>query len=363
MSSEGEHLPPAPPQAPPGVEGPAGPPGLRGLASVLGQPAAMEALNRMVAGGRIPSALLFFGPRHVGKRTAALALAQALNCPAEPGRGCGRCPPCRKIAEGTHPDVEVVSPDGQFIRIDQVRELGARLGLIPFEAKKRVQVIAQAERMNPPAANAFLKTLEEPPADTLIVLCAESAARLPETIASRCLPLRFGFLPEPVLRTLLGATAGEAPRAAAFGARLAQGRVLPGLPQKAPHWMELRKEAFEALEAITGQQEGGFPAVSEAIGRWCGSEDWKFVLQWLETLFRDLALLGSGVAGGRAINADCPDELGSLLRRFAPPGAEACHRRVLAAREALEINANRVLTLEALWLGFKEIANPAGAPP
>ena len=87
--------------------------------AILGQEQAVGSLRGVLAGGRVPSAVLFLGPHHVGKRTTALALAQALNCQGRDGDGCGRCPPCRKIEEAVHPDVEVVEPDGQFIRIDR----------------------------------------------------------------------------------------------------------------------------------------------------------------------------------------------------------------------------------------------------
>ncbi|MCH7479331.1 MAG: DNA polymerase III subunit delta' [SAR324 cluster bacterium] len=163
---------------------------------IQGQERVIATLRRMIAGGRIPSALLFAGPHNVGKRSTALALAKALNCPEGQGEACGQCPTCRKIGQGVHPDVLLVEPEGQFIRIDQVREVVGSLALNPFEAKKRVVVVAEAERMNPQAAHAFLKTLEEPPADTLIVLCATGAAQLLETIVSRCLPIRFAPLPE-----------------------------------------------------------------------------------------------------------------------------------------------------------------------
>lgn len=325
---------------------------------IQGQAAAVEVLSRMVAGGRIPSALMFLGPHHVGKRTTALALAQALNCAAAPGEGCGSCPPCRQIAEGSHPDVEVIQPDGRFIRIDQVRGVSERLGLIPFGTGRRVIILAQAERMNPPAANAFLKTLEEPPADTLIVLCAESAAQLPETVASRCLPVRFGLLPREVVLDLLGRRGEMTGEQAAFAAGLAQGRLLPGLPEQVERWLALREEA---LQCLAEGGPGAFPALSEKIARWGGGEDWKFVLGWLETCFRDLALLGEDGDAARLVNADRREALGRLEGRYPVASAAACFDRIQAAREALAVNTNRALTLEALWLGLG--AEAAGGRP
>jgi DNA polymerase III subunit delta' len=322
--------------------------------AIQGQEAALGFLQGALRRGRIPSAYLFLGPHHVGKRTTALALAMALNCRDEAARAaadaCGACASCRKIAADTHPDVETIRPDGQFLRIDQVREVAERLALIPFEARKRVVIVAQAERMNPPAANAFLKTLEEPPTDTLIVLCAQEARRLPETIVSRCVPVRFRLLPADIVRGLLAAEGQLSGEALDFALRFAQGRLRPELGEKTPRWMKLREDCIHAL---TGLHRPMFGQLSEEVGRWAGSEDWRFVLEWLESWFRDLALHAEGVGADGLVNGDRPAELAQCAQWFGAGRALRAHRAVLDTREALALNANKALALEALWLGFK----------
>lgn len=320
------------------------------FSSVHGQAEALAFLQEAMRRGRIPSAYLFLGPHHVGKRTAALTLAKALNCAVAQDDSCDRCPSCRKIDEDVHPDVETVRPDGQFIKIGQVREVGEHLGLIPFEARKRVVILARAERMNPQAANAFLKTLEEPPHDTLIVLCANQAARLPETIVSRCVPVRFRLLPTQTTRELLEKAGDLDADTLDFAVRFAQGRLRPELLGKAAHWMKLRDDMIHCLTEL---QRPIFPQLSESVARWSASEDWRFVLEWLETWFRDLALLGAGAPEARLINGDRLDPLRTCGRWFTSERAEHCHEQVLATRDALLINANKTLALEALWLGFK----------
>jgi DNA polymerase-3 subunit delta' len=322
--------------------------------AIRGQEPALGSLRGALRRGRIPSAYLFLGPHHVGKRTTALALASALNC-AEPAAqaeadACGACPPCRKIAAAVHPDVETIHADGQFIKIDQVREVADRLALIPFEARKRVVIVAQAERMNIQAANAFLKTLEEPPHDTLIVLCAEDARRLPETIVSRCVPVRFRLLDAATARELLGADGTLAGETLDFALRFAQGRLRPELADKAAHWMKLREELIHGL---TGLHRPMFAQLSEQIGRWAGSEDWRFVLEWLESWFRDLALFMAGIPPERLVNGDRPAELSQCAERFSAERVQRAYRDVLDTRGALLMNANKALALEALWVGFK----------
>ena len=322
--------------------------------AIEGQQPALDALRRMLAAGRVPSALLFLGPHHVGKRTTALALAKALNCAT--GEGCGACPPCRKIEEGVHADVEVVAPDGQFIKIDQVRAVTDKLGLVPFEARKRVVVLSQAERMNPPAANAFLKTLEEPPTNTLIVLCAQSTSGLFDTIVSRCLPLRFGLLPDQVLRRLLSGQGGEGGlegEALEFAVRFARGRLRPDLRERAGPWMAMREELMQDWGRLDA---AALVELSQKFAKWSASDDWKFVLEWLETWFHDLALLHGAAREARLVNGDRLEVLREWGHRYSQHVALGCHRRVLQAREASRLNVNKQLGLEALWLGCKELA-------
>ena len=334
--------------------------------AIQGQQTAIEHLQAMSASKHVPSALLFLGPHHVGKRSTALALTQALNCPQGPRTACGICPSCRKVTEGTHPDLIVVKPDGQFVRIDQIREIAQRLSLMPYEAKKRVVILTRAEAMNPQSANAFLKTLEEPPADTLLVLCAPSEGQLPDTIVSRCLPVRFQPLPFPIVETLLAAQAELSAEELSFCARFAQGCIRPELATKAGPWMILRDEV---IQTIGRMDAASFAQVTEKSAKWGSGEDWKFVLAWLETWFRDLALLGSsgatsgaGMLGNQAlqhllVNADRMDQLMDWGRRFTPELALEGYRLVLATRQSLKLNASKPLAMEALWLQLRNALN------
>src|SRR5262249_51292640 len=116
------------------------------------------------------------------------------DCGRAPGSGCGECEPCNKIERGLHPDYLVVLPDGAFIKIAQVRQVTARAAYRPHEGRVRVVVLDPADAMNLEAANALLKTLEEPPADTHFVLCSAAPERLPVTVRSRCQRGRFARL-------------------------------------------------------------------------------------------------------------------------------------------------------------------------
>jgi DNA polymerase-3 subunit delta' len=340
------------------------------LKALRGQDAAVAVLRRMVARGRVPGALLFLGPEHVGKRTAALALAQVLNCeaPLAAGRGgpdaCGTCASCRRIDSGAHPDVLAIAPEGQFLKIDQIRAVTGRLGLNPLLARRRFVVLARAHRMNDAAANAFLKTLEEPPADTTLVLCATEAAALPETIVSRCMAVRFVPLADAVLLELLRAQqealpagrgkpkAGDAALEGPvldFAVRFAQGSLRPELKDQAAGWYAVR----DALVAALGELPAGGDLAGDRLTRFSAKETVPFVLEWLETWWRDVAVLAAGGSPARLINGDRGEILAQWPARLGVRAAQDCHRRVLAMREALQFNVNAALALEGLWLGFK----------
>lgn len=165
------------------------------LSSVHGQDRVIALLRRAFERSRMPHAYLFSGPRGAPLVETALALAGALNCQTRPGEGCGQCVSCGKIAGGIHPDVVTLVREGagQIVPIENVRnQVIARLGLPPHEADVRVFIIEEATAMAPPAANALLKTLEEPPARTMFVLCTVAPEQLLPTIRSRCQRVRFG---------------------------------------------------------------------------------------------------------------------------------------------------------------------------
>jgi DNA polymerase III subunit delta' len=136
-----------------------------GFSQILGQGSATSILRNGLINGRLAHAYLLVGQEGVGKRATALMLTKAMNCqsPPAPGDACELCPSCIKINSWNHADLLLVEPDGEVIKIDQIRELQKRLRFRPMEGKSRACLLDPADRMNAAAANALLKTLEEPP--------------------------------------------------------------------------------------------------------------------------------------------------------------------------------------------------------
>src|ERR671915_1042961 len=196
-----------------------------------GHPAALAVIRRAVETERPPHALLLVGPDGVGKTTLAFDLAAGLLClDADPARRpCRECSACRKVDHGNHPDLHRLAPEGAGgqVRLGQVQRLAAELVLLPLEGRYRVAIVEAAQRLNPDAQNALLKTLEEPPPRVCIILCADDEADLLPTVRSRCARLRLGPVSGDEIAALLGERGfADASRSSAL-ARAASGR--PGL--------------------------------------------------------------------------------------------------------------------------------------
>jgi DNA polymerase-3 subunit delta' len=322
------------------------------LGEIVGQDRAVAQLRQAWAAGRLGQAYCFHGPAGVGKRTTALALAQAVNClaPAPGPDACGTCPACRLIAAGSHPDVVTVGPeDKAVISIDQIRDVGTRSSRRPYQGRTKVWILDPADRMQEPAANALLKTLEEPAGIALFVLVTAAPSALLPTILSRCQGVRFDLLGEAALRTILARHARSADEAAAIlplaagSAERAIGLDLAGARAARDRVVE---QVWDALDSPLHVLE-----CAERL-----AEDRGRLEEALETLIgfsRDLAVLKVGGASAPLLHADCRDRLAALAARTTLPAILAIFAAQIEAQRLLARNANPRLTAEHLLLSMR----------
>jgi DNA polymerase-3 subunit delta' len=306
--------------------------------------------------GSLPPSLIFAGPDGVGKRLAALAVAQILNCQAaEPPENdaCGKCASCTRIARNVHADLLIVEPgDTGAIKLDQVRDAIDRTGYRPFEGRKRVIIVDRADGMLVEAQNALLKTLEEPPSTSMFVLVTSRPDILLPTVRSRCQRLRFGRLSAQevagVLMTKHDYTAADAHAAAAA----ADGSIGVALAGDSDDFVEARETAVEVLQGVANASD---PRRRLDTGKTlAGSGDRDEVrrrLRALASMLRDLGALGAKADEAHLANADLRDGLRRLSSAFDAHRITGGFAAIDKALDAIDRNASPKIVAD--WLAFQ----------
>lgn len=318
---------------------------------IIGHQRPLRLLQKAILSDHLPQAYLFYGPEGVGKRLTALTLAKALNCEEEEGDCCDTCLSCRKIGDSNHPDVSVICRDGQFIRIESIRQLQRSLSYRPYEGKRRVCVLDGADRMKVESANALLKTLEEPPPDTLFILLTTEKDSLLPTIVSRCQDLGFTSLPIDQMVEHLTPRLSIAEVEAKTVAELSQGSLGRALEMVDHEVCEKRPKIIQDLIELPSQDARWAFSKAESLENL--GESLFFVFPIMISWYRDLIIWKERQDADRLINQDFCEE---IKGRAAIMSARSLFRRIEAINKtsrALEYNANRLLAMESLMLELR----------
>jgi DNA polymerase-3 subunit delta' len=322
------------------------------LRDVIGHARLVGLLARAVARDTLPPALLLAGPAGVGKRRVALAVASAINC-LDPVLGgplerdaCGKCPACRRIERGVHPDVVLLEPgDSGTIKIEAVRDVIDRAGFRPFEGRRRVVVIDEADALMHQAQNALLKTLEEPPSASSFMLVSSLPDALLDTVRSRCPRLRFGPLPVADVAAALVRDHGFDAAEARAAADASDGSIGGALAAQGADLVEAREAAATLLRQMA---RGGDPArrldSAKHLAPQKGTpgsdrDQLAACLRALSSLLRDLGVLASRVDAQALANADMAGELQAMSRAYDADRSLRAYAAVDKALAALERNA------------------------
>ncbi len=328
---------------------------------IAGHRPLLELLARAVARGTLPPSLIFAGPDGVGKRSTAVALAQALNCqrPVSFGEGiasCGECASCKRIARGVYADVLVLEPgDTGNIKVDAIRDAIERAAYRPFEGRRRVVIIDEADALLPEAQNALLKTLEEPPSASVFVLITSRPDVLLPTVTSRCQRMRFGPLGAAEVADLLIRSHGIAPadaHAAAVAADGSVGRALE-LAEGADDVLDARDAAARLLQgaAASSDPRRRLDAAKALAGGTADRDELARRLRALASLLRDLGVLLSRADDRALANGDLKPLLQPLLRAFDGDRALRAFSAVDRALAGLERNASPKIVAD--WVALQ----------
>ncbi len=324
---------------------------------MIGHEWAVDLLAEHVSKGRERHSYLITGPLGVGRRTLALRFAEALNCPnmPHPGQPCRTCPSCRRIEAMQHPDLTIVEAarQGAVLKIDQVRELQHNLSLSPFEARYRVALLLRFEEANPAAANALLKTLEEPPAQVVMILTAQGVETLLPTIVSRCEILRL----RPVsidqtsigLQTIYGVPTDSADKLAhisggrpGYAIRLYQ---FPGLLEQRQSWLQDLLRIFRS--PVRERFEFAFKRVEN-------KEEMRSELQIWLTFWRDVLIYSTGITDPLT-NLDYQPQISRLADELGLSNAQFQVEAIERTIDRIDRNVNPRLALEVLLLDYPRI--------
>ncbi|MDO8886422.1 DNA polymerase III subunit delta' [Candidatus Oleimmundimicrobium sp.] len=367
---------------------------------IFGQTEAVSKLKHFVSSGNLNHAYLFIGPQGVGKHTTAKVFASAINCEA---KGCGKCSCCVKIINETHPDVFQVVPEGNFITIEQVREIQKEANLKPFEAGFKVYLIDEVEKMTLAAANALLKILEEPPVDVIFILITSNLDGVLPTIISRCCQIYFRSIATEVIideimcrykidkdrvelvARVSGGIFGNVVELLNSNRKLKRRESVLYLAEKlkrldalelVDEGSRLISEVEDFLGELKLKQEAELAeveeiALSKAHGarlkkrlvekqkRDRGREEFKAfedILDFFSSWYRDILIITGCFKNNFLTNIDCEERLRNLSKELSFQGAQRALEIIQETKRILRFNVNKQLALEVMLFKLQEVA-------
>ena len=340
------------------------------FSTLIGNDEVKESLRRLLASGRVPGSLLFTGMQGIGKKLFALELAKALNCRNRKGlEACDECSSCKRISRSTfppfgkddddrerliwseHADVAMARPFKQIIRVKPMRELEREANFRPFEGAARIFVVEDADTMNDQAANALLKTLEEPPPTSHLILTTSNPTALLATIRSRCQIIRFAPIAADEVETFLVEQKHLPAADARLLARTAQGSIGLALAADIETYRERRDMMLAVLRSLTlAFDRAQLMRSAEELAAAKDREEYEQRVDTLETLIRDAWALALGGPGGTIVNDDLLSALQQIAGKITSAQAAAWLSEIEDLRGTLEVNINRRVASDALFM-------------
>ncbi|HEX7999042.1 MAG TPA: DNA polymerase III subunit delta' [Pyrinomonadaceae bacterium] len=344
--------------------------------SLNGNERVKEILQRMIKSRRVPGALLFAGEEGIGKKLFALELAKALNCRQPAGtQACDACPSCARIMEfvlpanddrdahkkivwSAHPDVGIIRPYNRAVLVDAMRDLEREANFRPYESNARIFLIEDAEKLNEASSNAILKTLEEPPATSHLILLTQRPASLLPTIRSRCQTIRFSPLAPNEIEDYLLRRAKQkklAPEDVRLLAHAARGSIGRALTSDLEGYRQQREAMLDVLNALAlTNDRARLLRASEEMTDAKRKEEYEPRLAMLEALIHDAWTLVLDASGKQLINQDLSAQLKKIAAQLSSRRAARWLSQIETHRRGLEVNINRKVATDALFLAMAQ---------
>lgn len=340
------------------------------FSSLIGNDEVKESLRRLLADSRVPGSLLFTGEHGIGKKLFALELGKALNCRNRNGlEACDQCSSCKRISRSTfppfgkdddgkarlvwseHTDVAMVRPYKQIIRVLPMRELEREANFRPFEGAARVFIVEDADYMNEAASNALLKTLEEPPPSSHLVLTTSNPTALLATIRSRCQIIRFAPVAVDEIEKFLIEQESLPAADAQLLARTAQGSIGRAVAADVDTYRGRREMMLSVVRALTVSfDRAQLLRAAEELAAAKDRQEYEQRLDALETLIRDAWALSLGRPSETIVNRDILTQLQQIAGKLTSEQAAAWLSQIEDLRGTLEVNINRRVASDALLM-------------
>lgn len=341
---------------------------------LVGNQRVKDILRRMLKGGRVPGAMLFAGEGGIGKKLFALELAKALNCQSPKGtEACDHCSACKRISQSKfleysdekenreklvwseHPDVALARPYNRVLRIPLMREVEREANFRPFEGRARIFLIEEAHKLNEASSNALLKTLEEPPATSHLILITPRPASLLPTIRSRCQIIRFSPLAPQEIEAHLLKGKQVSPADARLLATISRGSIGRALVTDLESYRHQREAMLDVVNALalTGDRARLLRA-SEEMNDAKRRDEYEPRLDLLATLIHDVWVLSLGAPSEQVVNHDLLAQLSKMVSGLESRRAALWLSQLEQHRRGLDVNINRKIATDALFLTMAE---------
>ncbi len=298
--------------------------------------------------------MLFCGPEGVGKEEMALVLAKAINCERKRDDACETCASCRGINARNFPDVMVIQPEGNVIKIEQMRTLRKIAYLKPMVGKKRVFIVTEVEKMTEEAANSLLKVLEEPPLFSYVILVTHNPFLIIPTIKSRCQILNFPPVSRENIRKILTEKGYEEEKASVVS-RFVRGNLKQALDLDWEDIQERREQAWRLFLSLINQENFALFLRRYAFSyKTLVKEEWENILEMLSSFCRDLVLLKEKSDVDLLMNPDYEEKIRKAEKLVSLDWLVKCLKRIDTAIYGMNKNLNVNLLVSSFFANFKE---------